>query len=245
MRVPDYDTNAHFHYERQIPWQALAEERGVTLAAGVPIGYNWPQRWNTKLVRTDWKFYPRLTDGRCLEVAVTDDAGTLSARVVDPETLAGTIHEPVFPGPEATAAGLTRMIHRLNEIVVIVGAVHLKLLNSQTYPDARNKPDDPGPELSVYCNVPGQGWLSGLRFCCLQRDPHMHLGPGRESEQREPDAIGREDPIGWMVREMSTRVVPLLGEAGYPEFARTVDQAGIAAGMREIEQAFRIPGSRK
>jgi hypothetical protein len=245
MQIPNYNPNAHFHYETQIPWPALAEELGVTLAEGVPIGYNWPQRWNAKLVRTDWKFYPRLTDGRCLEVAMTDDAGTLCARVLDPETLAGTIHEPVFPRPETIAAGIKRMIHRLNEIVVIAGGVHLKLLNSQTYPDPRNRPEDPGPELSVYCNVPGQGWLSGLRFCCLERDPHMHLGPGREAAQREPGTAGRGDPIGWMVREMSTHVVELLSEAGYPEFARTVDQRAIAVAMREIEQAFRIPGSRK
>lgn len=241
MRVPNYDPNVHFHYETQIPWRTLAEGLGVVLAEDVPIGYNWPQRWTPKLVRTDWKFYPRLTDGRCIEVSVTDGEGTLSARVMDSKTLTGTIHEPVFPGPEAIEAGIKRMIHRLNEIIVIVGGVHLKLLNSQTYPDARNKPDDPGPELSVYCNVPGEGWLSGLRFCCLGRDPHIHLGPRREAEQREPDQDSRCDPIGWMVREMSTRVAEMLSEAGYPEFARTVDQQAIAVGMREVEKAFRIP----
>lgn len=223
MKVECYSTDRHFHYEKEIPWDALAGELGVQVDRSVPIGYNWPQRWMPKLVRTAWKFYPRLADGRRLEVQVVDGEGTLRAGVVDVGGLAGTVHEPVFPDAEADRAGIARMIHRLNEIIVIAGGVHLKLLNGQTYPDARNRPDDPGPQLSVYCRVhppEGDGWVSALRFC-LEAD--------------------REDPVGWCAREMSTRVVALLSEAGYPRFAETVDQAAIAVGMREVTQAFRVP----
>lgn len=244
MKIKDYSTDRHFYYEREIPWDALAEDLGVALDRSAPIGYNWPQRWMPKLVRTAWKFYPRLADGLHMEAQVVDEEGTLAAQVVDVNALAGTVHEPVFPGVEANAAGIVRMIHRLNEIIVIAGGVHLKLLDGQTYPDARNRPDDPGPELSVYCLIKppeGDGWVSALRFCCLQKDPHMHMGEKPNVADRDPDAADARDPIGWCVREMSTRVVALLSEAGYPQFAGTVDQGAIAVGMREVEAAFRTP----
>ncbi len=44
---------------------------------------------------------------------------------------------------------------------------------------------------------------------------------------------------------MSTRAAELLTEAGYEEFVRTkLDQRVVAVGMREVEQAFRMPAPR-
>jgi hypothetical protein len=245
MKAADFNPDRHFHYEKQIPWDAVAASLGVQIDHSRPVGYNWPQRWQPKLDKTIWKFYPTLKDGRHLEVHVADEAGTIEAAIVDVNDLTGRLEEPVFPSPEANAHGITRMIHRLGEIIVIAGGVHLKLLNGQTYPDERNKPEDPGPALSIYCKIEppeGDNWVSAIGYCCLENDPHMHVGVKPNKITRDPTtAADKADPIGWCVREVSTKIVPLLREAGYPLFAKTVNQAAIAMGMQEVEQAFRVP----
>jgi hypothetical protein len=228
----------HFYYEEEVPWEKIAGELKVEVDLSVPIGYNFPQRWTAKLARTAWRFYPRLKDGRHMEVRIVEENGNAEAEVVDVERLKGTMHEPIFPGPKANELGIKRFIHRLGEIIVSAGGLHLKLLNGQTYPDERNRPDDPGPALSVY---PGPM----LGYCCLERDPHMHVRRQDAPYVREPKGEDRKDPVGWMVREMSTRAGELLTEAGYEEFVRTkLDQRAVAVGMREVEQAFRMPAPR-
>lgn len=228
----------HFHYEKEIPWDKVAEEMDVELDMDVPIGYNYPQRWLAKLNRTEWKYYPTIKGGGHLELQVVQERGVMTCRKVDIELLRGTIHEPVMPSPKANDFGIERFIHRLGEIIVSAGGLHLKCLNAQTYPDARNKPDDPGPALSVY---PGP-WLG---YCCLERDPHMHyLKPDGTRVDRDPEGADRKDPIGWMVQEVSTRAVELVTEAGYPDKAAELNQEAIAQGMKEVEQAFRMPQPR-
>ena len=245
MKANDFNPDRHFNYEEQIPWDDVAEELGVEIDHSVPVGYNWPQRWQPKLDKMIWKFYPRLTDGRHLEVHVADEEGNLEAEIVDVNELTGTLHEPVFPDAGADNHRIRRMIHRLGEIIVIAGGVHLKLLNGQTYPDERNKPEDPGPALSIYCKIEppeGDNWVSAVGYCCLENDPHMHVGVKPDKVTQAPPTDGdKRDAIAWCVREVSTKVVELLEEAGYPLFAKTVNQEAIAFGMLEVEQAFRVP----
>jgi hypothetical protein len=245
MKAHDFDPDKHFHYERQIPWDDVASELGVEIDHSTPVGYNWPQRWQPKLDKMIWKFYPRLTDGRHLEVHVADEEGNLEAEFVDVDALTGTLQEPIFPDPVTNEHGITRMIHRLGEIIVIAGGVHLKLLNGQTYPDQRNKPEDPGPALSVYCKIEppeGDNWVSAIGYCCLENDPHMHLGEKTNKVTKDPTSdTDKSDSIAWCVRDISAIIVPLLEEAGFPLFAKTVSQEAIAIGMKEVEQAFRVP----
>jgi len=72
----------------------------------------------------------------------------------------------------------------------------------------------------------------------------MHMRHPEKSFERDPEGADRKDPISWMVREMSTNVIELLKEAGYAKEAEGIDQAAVAQGMKEVEQAFRMPQPR-
>jgi hypothetical protein len=50
---------------------------------------------------------------------------------------------------------------------------------------------------------------------------------------------GIEDPVGWTLEQLKTRLPSMVMEAGYDEIANRIDQQAIADNLRQFEPEIR------
>ena len=78
-----------------------------------------------------------------------------------------------------------------------------------------------------------------LRFDCFYKNPHYHIGPSGKQPIHNMKDEGIEDPVGWTLEQLKTRLPSMVTEAGYHEIANRIDQQVIADELRQFEPEIR------
>jgi hypothetical protein len=78
-----------------------------------------------------------------------------------------------------------------------------------------------------------------LRFDCFYKNPHYHIGPSGKHPVRHMKEEGIEDPVGWTLEQLKTRLPSMVADAGYDEIAKRIDQQAIADLLHEFEPEIR------
>ena len=71
-----------------------------------------------------------------------------------------------------------------------------------------------------------------LRFDCFYKNPHYHIGQSGKQPIHNMKEEGIEDPVGWTLEQLKTRLASMVTEAGYHEIANRIDQQVIADELR-------------
>jgi hypothetical protein len=74
-----------------------------------------------------------------------------------------------------------------------------------------------------------------LRFDCFTKTPHYHVGASARNPVRDMVVEGIADPVRWTLEQLKTRLSALVAEAGYPDIAKSIDQAAIAQSLSRAE----------
>jgi hypothetical protein len=75
-----------------------------------------------------------------------------------------------------------------------------------------------------------------LRFDCFYNNPHYHVGPsGGLDKARKMKDEGIEDPVGWTLEQLKTRLPAMIKQAGYEGIASTIDQRAVADRLAKLE----------
>jgi hypothetical protein len=78
-----------------------------------------------------------------------------------------------------------------------------------------------------------------LRFDCFYKNPHYHIGPSGKHPVRHMKEEGIEDPVGWTLEQLKTRLPSMVADAGYDEIAKRIDQQAIADHLQQFEPEIR------
>lgn len=78
-----------------------------------------------------------------------------------------------------------------------------------------------------------------LRFDCFYKNPHYHIGPSGKHPVHHMKEEGIEDPVGWTLEQLKTRLPAMVTEAGYDEIANRIDQQAIAEQLAKFEPEIR------
>jgi len=97
---------------------------------------------------------------------------------------------------------------------------------------------DQGVCLQVVSEVGGQ-CKELLRFDCFDQRPHYHYDPGDKNERYDMDVTTAGNPINWTMKQLRTRLQPMLERAGYAELAQKLDCAMVLQKLDQVEEAAR------
>jgi hypothetical protein len=82
--------------------------------------------------------------------------------------------------------------------------------------------------LTDLSGTPGKSYTEEveiLAFDCFKDGPHYHYGPRNKNHQIYWDTTLIHDPLDWVLRQFSTRMLgPMIERAGYPGVASDLDQ---------------------
>ena len=101
---------------------------------------------------------------------------------------------------------------------------------------------DQGIGIEVFSEIDGKE-VEVLRFDCFDQRPHYHYGPEKENERQDIDKASAGNPLGWTLRQLRTRLQPMIRRAGYDEVANQLDDkekaALVARKLDEVESIAR------
>src|SRR3954453_4774148 len=78
-----------------------------------------------------------------------------------------------------------------------------------------------------------------LRFNCFDLERSYVYGPERLNKLCRMDPTVDGNPIGWSVKQMSTRLPEMLERSGYGDIAQKVDAQTVARTLGEVESTAR------
>ena len=98
--------------------------------------------------------------------------------------------------------------------------------------------EDGGPSMFVSGTVDGQQ-VEVLRFDMFYKVPHYHYGPRVKNMRYELDPLTHEDPIGWVISQLQSKLPKMVAKAGYEPLGQAIDQGAVIRSLPEIEQRWR------
>ena len=98
--------------------------------------------------------------------------------------------------------------------------------------------DDQGIGIEVFSEIDGKE-VEILRFDCFDQKPHYHYSPEKENERQNIDKASAGNPLGWTMKQLRTRLQPMIRRAGYEDVANQLDDkekaALVATKLDEVE----------
>ena len=106
--------------------------------------------------------------------------------------------------------------------------------NVEFWAEVRESGGDGGPSIQVRTAIDGHD-VQLLRFDCFRKRPHYHYAPGGENAGYDIDPTIVEDSLGWTLSQLRANLRAMVGRAGYPTVAESLDPSAIASGLAEVE----------
>jgi hypothetical protein len=78
-----------------------------------------------------------------------------------------------------------------------------------------------------------------LRFDCFDHRPHYHYDPGDKNMRYDMDPTTAGNPISWTMKQLRTRLTPMLEHAGYGDIAQQLDCATVMSKLDQVEETAR------
>jgi hypothetical protein len=103
----------------------------------------------------------------------------------------------------------------------------------------RSGSGDEGLTFDIVVAGTEEGENTILRFDCFYKNPHYHVGPSGKHPVHQMKEEGIEDPVGWTLEQLKTRLPSMVTEAGYDKIAKRIDQQAIADRLRRFEPEIR------
>ncbi len=100
----------------------------------------------------------------------------------------------------------------------------------------RHSGGDEGLTFDITTAGEKEGGARILRFDCFKKTPHYHIGPSGKNSVHDMKDEGIEDPLGWTLDQLKTRLPSMVTEAGYGEIAKMIDQEAIANSLSRVEK---------
>jgi hypothetical protein len=97
---------------------------------------------------------------------------------------------------------------------------------------------DQGVSLQVVGDVDGKK-TQLLRFDCFDQRPHYHYDPKHKNERFDMDKTTAGNPVGWMMKQLRSRLPAMLSRAGYEAVANRLDEAQVQAALDDVEKMAR------
>lgn len=118
-----------------------------------------------------------------------------------------------------------------SEVKLKAGAVTFALQYRALMPDQ-------GVSLQVLGNVDGKN-TQLLRFDCFDQRPHYHYDPKHKNERFDMDKTTAGNPVGWMMKQLRSRLPAMLTHAGYAKVAKKLDEKKLQTVLDEVESTAR------
>ena len=106
--------------------------------------------------------------------------------------------------------------------------------NVEFWAEVRDNGADGGPSIQVRTAIDGRD-VQLLRFDCFRNRPHYHYAPGGENAGYDIDPTIIDDSLGWTLAQLRANLGAMVGRAGYPAVAESLDPSAVASGLAEVE----------